>query len=169
MEKKYNCYFCGDYVNTDVISPGRFEPYKGRDHLAKIALIDYESNIPFIEAGKTSSKYGVIIAGKEFGCGSSRDTAPLALSYAGVKFIIAKSFARIFFRNCINMGLIYPIQYDHTFADDVTGEQIYVDINKHSFHFRGNEFLFSDLGEVEQIMKAGGIISYSKLRGSKNE
>ena len=77
-------YYCGDYVNTDVMSPGRFEPYDGPEHLASIALIDYESpsGIPFVRPGEKRSDYTVIVAGTEFGCGSSRET-PQALHHAG--------------------------------------------------------------------------------------
>ncbi len=92
---KGKAYCCGDFVNTDVMSPGRFEPYESNEQLARIALIDYEGPTPFVNPGRGDrSDYTVIIAGKEFGCGSSRETAPQALAYAGARVVIARSFAR---------------------------------------------------------------------------
>ena len=90
----------GKNIDTDVILPGKYlvlvDPYD----LAKHALEGLEPNFP------DKAKKGVIIVGgKNFGCGSSREQAPLALKYSGVKCVIAESFARIFFRNAINIGL----------------------------------------------------------------
>src|ERR1700736_6529069 len=108
MDKSVNgkAYYCGDYVNTDLMAPGRFEPIESKEQLARIALIDYQGAVPFVNEKTGRSDYSVIIAGKEFGCGSSRETAPLALSLAGVQIVIAQSFGNIFFRNCINMGIL---------------------------------------------------------------
>ena len=90
----------GKNIDTDVILPGKYlvlvDPYD----LAKHALEGLDPNFP------DKAKKGVIIVGgKNFGCGSSREQAPLALKYSGVKCVIAESFARIFFRNAINIGL----------------------------------------------------------------
>src|SRR5688572_18849471 len=93
-------FYCGDFVDTDAMSPGRFEPYEGEQQLARIALIDYVSPVPFVDPATGRSPYTVIFAGEEFGCGSSRETAPQALHYAGARVVIARSFARIFYRNC---------------------------------------------------------------------
>src|SRR3990170_3685158 len=91
----------GDNVNTDVIMPGKYMDLTlNPTELAKHAMEDLDSN--FAKKVKTRS---IIVAGKNFGCGSSREEAPMALKYAGVKCVIADSFARIFFRNAINIGL----------------------------------------------------------------
>jgi 3-isopropylmalate/(R)-2-methylmalate dehydratase small subunit len=90
----------GKNIDTDVILPGKYlvlvDPYD----LAKHALEGLDPDFP----GK-AKKGVIIVGGKNFGCGSSREQAPLALKYSGVKCIIAESFARIFFRNAINIGL----------------------------------------------------------------
>jgi homoaconitate hydratase family protein len=155
-------YYCGDYVNTDVMSPGRFEPYSGPDHLASIALIDYESTIPFVDANKGRSDFTVIFAGAEFGCGSSRETAPQALHYAGARVVIARSFARIFYRNCVNMGLLLPITFDHGFDESVIGKTAEVDLQSFTFTVGGQVFHFADFGPLADIIAAGGLINYSK-------
>ena len=90
----------GDHVNTDVIIPGRYlDDYDVRS-MAKHALEDLDPRFARDVA------YGdVIVAGRNFGCGSSREQAPLALKHAGVGAVVAASFARIFFRNAVNVGL----------------------------------------------------------------
>jgi 3-isopropylmalate dehydratase small subunit len=90
----------GDHVNTDVIIPGRYLDDYDPKNMAKHALEDLDPTF----AQKVT--YGdVIVAGRNFGCGSSREQAPLALRYAGVGAVVASSFARIFYRNAINVGL----------------------------------------------------------------
>lgn len=90
----------GKNIDTDVILPGKYlvlvDPYE----LAKHALEGLDPNFP-----DKAKKGVVLVSGKNFGCGSSREQAPLALKYSGVKCVIAESFARIFFRNAINIGL----------------------------------------------------------------
>jgi len=90
----------GDDVNSDVIIPGRYLSLTEPDELAKHAMEDLDS-----EFFKKYEKGDIIIAGKNFGCGSSREQAAICLKYAGVGAIIAKSFARIFYRNAINQGM----------------------------------------------------------------
>jgi len=90
----------GDNIDTDVILPGKYLVLIDPRELAKHAMEGLDSAFP------EKAKNGVIIVGgKNFGCGSSREQAPLALKYAGVKCVLAESFARIFFRNAINIGL----------------------------------------------------------------
>ena len=90
----------GDDVNSDVIIPGRYLSLTEPDELAKHAMEDLDP-----EFFKKYEKGDIIIAGKNFGCGSSREQAAICLKYAGVGAIIAKSFARIFYRNAINQGM----------------------------------------------------------------
>ncbi len=88
-------------INTDLITPGRFNITTDANELAKIAFIEH---LP--EFAKKVQKGDFIVAGNNFGCGSSRETAVTALRACGIKAIVAKSFARIFYRNCINQGLL---------------------------------------------------------------
>ena len=90
----------GDHVNTDVIIPSKYLTSLDPNELAKHAMEGIDPEFP------EKAKAGVIIvAGRNFGCGSSREQAPIALKYAGTKCIVAESFARIFYRNAINIGL----------------------------------------------------------------
>jgi 3-isopropylmalate/(R)-2-methylmalate dehydratase small subunit len=90
----------GDDINTDVITPGRYTVTVDRKRLGEIAFIEYRP-----EFAKEVNEGDVIVAGNNFGCGSSREHSPVAIKAAGVSAVIAKTFARIFFRNSINIGL----------------------------------------------------------------
>jgi 3-isopropylmalate/(R)-2-methylmalate dehydratase small subunit len=90
----------GDNIDTDVILPGKYLVLIDPNDLAKHAMEGLDPAFP----GKAAQGV-IVVGGKNFGCGSSREQAPLALKYAGVKCILAESFARIFFRNAINIGL----------------------------------------------------------------
>jgi 3-isopropylmalate/(R)-2-methylmalate dehydratase small subunit len=90
----------GDDINTDIIIPGRYLSIDKPEDLALHAMEDLDKDF-----NKKFSKGDIIVAGKNFGCGSSREQAAIALKYIGVGCIVAKSFARIFFRNAINQGI----------------------------------------------------------------
>ena len=90
----------GKNIDTDVILPGKYLVLVDPNDLAKHALEGLDPNFP-----KKAKKGVIIVGGKNFGCGSSREQAPLALKYSGVKCVVAETFARIFFRNAINIGL----------------------------------------------------------------
>lgn len=157
-------FYCGDFVDTDIMAPGRFEPYKNTAELARYALIDYESNPPFVDPDTGKSPFKVIVAGREFGCGSSRETAPQGLYYAGCRAIIAKSFARIFYRNCINMGLLLPIVCTHDFDESILGKEFIINANKNHFTVKGQNYPIPDFGPVTKIIAAGGLTNYTKQR-----
>lgn len=91
----------GDNINTDLITPGRYNITTNPHKLAQVAFIEHRP-----EFGKKVKKGDFIIAGENFGCGSSRETAAVALKYCGIQAILAKSFARIFYRNSLNIGLL---------------------------------------------------------------
>lgn len=90
----------GDNINTDVIIPSKYLTSLDPNELARHAMEGIDPDFPKKARGGV-----IIVAGKNFGCGSSREQAPIALKYAGVRCIIAESFARIFYRNAINIGL----------------------------------------------------------------
>jgi len=122
----------GDGVNTDVIIPGKYLIYTDYKELAKHAMEGIDPN--FL---KKLGERKIIVAGTNFGCGSSREQAPIALKYAGVQCILADSFARIFYRNAINIGL--PILECERISDNVDdGDELRID-------FKG--------GSVEDISK----------------
>lgn len=94
----------GDNINTDLVTPGRYNITTDPRELARIAFIELRP-----EFSKQVRSGDFVIAGRNFGCGSSRETAATALKYSGIRAIAAKSFARIFYRNCINLGLLLVI------------------------------------------------------------
>lgn len=112
----------GDYVNTDVILPGRYLTLIDPKKLGQHAMEGLDPNFT------KKAKDGVIlVAGKNFGCGSSREQAPLALKYAGVKCVLAESFARIFYRNAINIGLPV-VECKNVSGKIVEGDMLNVDL-----------------------------------------
>ena len=90
----------GDHINTDVMTPGKYLTSYTLEHLASICLIDLDPSLR-----ERMRPGGILLAGVNFGCGSSRETAPIALKAAGVRLIIGEEFARIFYRNALNIGL----------------------------------------------------------------
>ncbi|HII67888.1 MULTISPECIES: 3-isopropylmalate dehydratase small subunit [Thermococcus] len=147
-----------DNVSTDEITPGRYNLTKDPQELAKIAFIEVRP-----EFSKNVKPGDVIVGGKNFGIGSSRESAALALKAAGISGIIAKSFGRIFYRNCINLGIPLLIG-DTDWLND--GDEIEVDW-KRGIVKRGEEFRrFEPLdGFLFEIVESGGIIEYIRRRG----
>lgn len=149
-------------VNTDVIIPGRYNVTTDRAQLAKHCLCEVRPDFPTgVQAGD------VIVAGDNFGCGSSREHAPVALKASGVGAVVARSFARIFYRNAINIGLpilVCPELWEH--ARD--GEEIEVDLAAGTIRLpgQGREFRTRPLPPFAlAIVQAGGIVNYVRERG----
>ncbi len=114
-------YKFGDNIDTDVIIPARYLNVSTPEHLAAHCMEDADA-----EFAKKVTKGDVIIGGENFGCGSSREHAPLAIKSCGVKAVIAKSFARIFYRNAINIGL--PIIESVSAAEEIKeGDEIVIE------------------------------------------
>jgi 3-isopropylmalate/(R)-2-methylmalate dehydratase small subunit len=150
----------GDDVNTDVIFPGKYtyalmEP----GEMAAHALEDLDPGF-----AKQVSPGDVIGAGTNFGCGSSREQAASCLKYAGVQAVIAKSFARIFFRNAINQGL--PVIQSPEAVDALqTGDTIRIDFARGRIHTPHGEFDFPPPPEsVLGILQAGGLVAYTQQK-----
>jgi 3-isopropylmalate/(R)-2-methylmalate dehydratase small subunit len=148
----------GDSISTDAITPGRYNLTKDPQELAKIAFIEVRP-----EFSREVKRRDVIVGGKNFGIGSSRESAALALKAAGISGIIAKSFGRIFYRNCINLG-IPLLTGDTDWLND--GDEIEVDWQSGIVR-RGKEIRqFEPLEEfLFEIVKNGGIIEYLQRRG----
>lgn len=123
MKFKGRIHKYGDNVNTDEIIPARYLNTSDAKELAAHCMEDIDKEFP-----KRVKRGDIIIAGTNFGCGSSREHAPIAIKESGVSCVIAKTFARIFFRNAINIGL--PI-LESPIADELkTGDEIEVDLDK---------------------------------------
>ncbi|MBM3291361.1 3-isopropylmalate dehydratase small subunit [Candidatus Bathyarchaeota archaeon] len=145
-----------DNINTDLITPGRYNMTTDETQLGKIAFIEYRP-----EFSKNVKKGDYIIAGKNFGCGSSREHAPVALKAAGVSAVIAKSFARIFFRNCINVGLPIFICNQTELIDD--GDIIQTNINENIIVNETKKISIPILSPpefIQKIMLSGGLIEF---------
>ena len=153
----------GDNINTDVIFPGRYT-YKlmEPEEMAKHAMEDLDPEFP------SKVKPGdVIVAGRNFGMGSSREQAVLCLKYAGISAIIAKSFARIYFRNAINSGL--PVIQSPEAAEALEeGDEVEIDFEAGKIRSSKGEFSFPPFtGKVLEIFEAGGLIPYIKKKLNK--
>jgi 3-isopropylmalate/(R)-2-methylmalate dehydratase small subunit len=149
----------GDDVNTDVIFPGKYTySISDRREMAQHALEDLDPD--FVKKVQPGD---IIVAGKNWGCGSSREQAVIALKEAGVGAIVARSFARIYFRNCINEGL--PIVTCDA-ADSVeTGEEVSIDFEAGKVITPGGEYSFPPLApSVMEILDAGGLVPHVRKK-----
>jgi 3-isopropylmalate/(R)-2-methylmalate dehydratase small subunit len=148
----------GDNINTDVIFPGKYTYQKMEpEEMAKHALED-------LDPGFTSKvKQGdILVAGRNFGMGSSREQAATAVKYAGIRVIIAKSFARIYFRNAINAGM--PAIKSPEAVDAIeNGEEVTVDMAKGEITTNKGIFTFPPYPEtVMKILEKNGLINFIK-------
>lgn len=152
----------GDDIDTDVIIQGKYLVINDAEELAKHVFENLRS-----EFVKEVKKGDFVVAGENFGCGSSREHAPLALKATGIEAVIAKSFARIFFRNAINIGLKVIECGDTDKIDD--GDELEVDYEKGVVYnkTRGEEYRISPMPEfLREILNKGGLVNYARdLRG----
>lgn len=146
----------GDNIDTDVIIPGKYLRTKDFKTYGEHAM---EGIDPSFKPGQGD----VIVAGNNFGCGSSREQAPLALKYAGISCVVARSFARIFFRNAINVGL--PIVEADVYEAVRKGDVIEVDLDAGRVIAGGKAYTSTRLPEfLQEILNAGGLVAYRRSR-----
>ena len=125
-------------------------------------------NLPFTEDGKFESKYSIIVGGKNFGCGSSREHAPACMEIAGVKAVVAQSYARIFYRNSVDGGFFIPFECNKRLVEDIkTGDDLKIDLatNTLTNKTQGTTYDLKSLGEVIEIIEAGNIFEYARKTG----
>ena len=149
----------GDSINTDLVIAGKYTKTLNFQELADHCMEDLDPTF------KTRMEPGdVVVAGTNFGCGSSREQAPLAMKYAGVGAVLAKSFARIFYRNAINVGLPVLVCDTDKIKDD---DQIEIDFDEGIVTVNGEVQIESQkLSPIMQnILKAGGLTSFLKEKG----
>lgn len=148
-----------DHVDTDVIIPARYLNIADFDELAEHAMEDIDTTFaPNVEKGD------IIVAGRNFGCGSSREHAPMVLKVKGVKCIIAESFARIFYRNAINIGLP-ALEIGKDVEKIEAGDELSVDLAKGEIKIVNKDIIIKTkpLPEfVQKIVEVGGWINYLK-------
>ena len=151
----------GDHVDTDVIIPARYLTTSDPLELAAHCMEDIDAG--FI---KSVRRGDIIVAGRNFGCGSSREQAPIAIKAAGVSVVIAETFARIFYRNALNIGL--PIIESQDAARGINGgDVVAVDLEggKIKNITTGAEFTFVPLvGAAQDLIKAGGLVEWTKQK-----
>jgi 3-isopropylmalate/(R)-2-methylmalate dehydratase small subunit len=174
-------YVLGDNIDTDQIIPAiylSFDPSKPEERkffgmYANSGVPDAQAGLPkgnirFVRENEFKSDYTILVGGKNFGCGSSREHAPLALAEAGAKCVIAEFYARIFFRNCVNGGYLVPLEATQRLVEKVqTGDELEVHIgdgyvlNK----TRNERYDLKPIGDALPIIEAGGVFEYAKRAG----
>ncbi len=177
-------YVLGDDVDTDQIIPAHYLMYNPaipdeRRQFGRYAL----SGVPGPQAGlpaghqpfvdqtdpeNTQSPYAVIIGGRNFGCGSSREHAPLALAEAGIQAVVAEFYARIFFRNSVNGGYVVPFETPERLVEQIaTGDEVEIHTRENCLVHcpTGRRFPLQPLGDVAPIIEAGGVFAYARQAG----
>jgi 3-isopropylmalate/(R)-2-methylmalate dehydratase small subunit len=180
MEKQINgtAYVLGVNIDTDQIIPAEHLVYSLSDEeeskkyghfalsgvpLEKAGLPD--GQIPFIDGERTESEFSIIIAGSNFGCGSSREHAPFALEKAGIKAIIAESYARIFYRNAVDGGFLVPLESEDNLVSEIkTGDPLELNFESNQLtNIRTSKtYPLKSPGTVLPIIEAGGLFNYAR-------
>jgi 3-isopropylmalate/(R)-2-methylmalate dehydratase small subunit len=174
-------YVLGDNIDTDQIIPAQYLSFnpsipEERKFFGMYAMSSVpegqrglpDGNVPFVRPDEFKSDYSIVIGGKNFGSGSSREHAPLAMAEAGVKCVIAEFYARIFFRNSVNGGYLVPLESEDRLVDQIrTGDELEVHLNE-GFVLnitRNKRHNLKPLGDVLPIIEAGGVFNYAKQEG----
>lgn len=156
LNVKGNAIVYGDNIDTDVIIPARYLNTTDKAELALHCMEDLDKT--FVRRVKQGD---IIVAGSNFGCGSSREHAPITIKESGISLIIAKSFARIFYRNAINIGL--PIIECPEAVENISeGDEVGMDFNKGIIYnfTTGGEYKTTPFPEfIQQIISAGGLVN----------
>jgi 3-isopropylmalate/(R)-2-methylmalate dehydratase small subunit len=171
---KGRVYVLGDNIDTDLIIPAQYlnlvptipEEYRKLGSYALAGLPDRYP--PFVKPGRESSEYSIVIGGRNFGCGSSREHAPIALGAAGVKAVVAESYARIFFRNAVATGECYPLESEQRLVDQFqTGDEAEIRLEDQTMTRAGGGpvFRLKPLGAVKPVIDAGGLFGYARKTG----
>jgi len=174
-------FVVGDNVDTDQIIPAEYLSYNPaepaeRKYFGRYAMSGIppegsglpSGSVPFVAEGKFDSDFAVIVAGRNFGCGSSREHAPLAISQAGCRAVVAESYARIFYRNSVNGGYLLPLESPVRLAGKIaTGDEVEIDVGNALLRElkTGESHDLNPLGDVAGIIAAGGIFQYARQAG----
>jgi 3-isopropylmalate/(R)-2-methylmalate dehydratase small subunit len=175
---KGKAFVLGNNIDTDQIIPAEHLVYSltdpnevklyGKYALSGVPLKDAglpQGETLFINGENFESEYKIIIGGSNFGCGSSREHAPFALQVAGVKVIVAESYARIFFRNSVDGGFVVPYDTPQKLNDKIkTGDELEIDLTKNILKnlSDGKEYKLNPLGDILPIIEAGNIFEYAR-------
>jgi 3-isopropylmalate/(R)-2-methylmalate dehydratase small subunit len=167
-------YVLADNIDTDLIIPAKYlnlvptlpEEYRKLGSYALAGLPDKYP--PFVQPGAFETEYKIVVAGRNFGCGSSREHAPIALGAAGVQAVVAESYARIFFRNTVATGELYPLETEQRLCEMFkTGDQVTISLKTFSIRHApsGMTYPLKALGAVAPVIAAGGLFSYARDTG----
>lgn len=163
-----------DNIDTDQIIPAQYlalvptipEEYEKLGSYALCGLPDGQYPERLIPEGQMKTPYKIVIGGRNFGCGSSREHAPIALGAAGVEAVVAESFARIFFRNSVATGELYPFDSPRRLCDIVkTGDEATLDLDHDTLTVNGATYPLKPLGDVRPVIDAGGLFNYARKSG----
>ena len=166
----------GDHIDTDQIIPAQYlnlvptmpEEYEKLGAYALCGLPETLYPLRYVKEGQRDSEYPIVVAGRNFGCGSSREHAPIALGSAGCKVVVAESFARIFFRNSVATGELYPCECVQRLCQLLkTGEMVTVDLDAETLTVKatGRAHKLKPLGAVRPVVDAGGLFNYARQTG----
>jgi 3-isopropylmalate/(R)-2-methylmalate dehydratase small subunit len=167
-------YVLGNNIDTDQILTAEYLKINpstpdGYAELGKLAMCGLPDDArPFVDPVTGACAYTVIIAGANFGCGSSREHAVIALGSAGIQAVVAQSFARIFFRNCVSTGEVLPVVAQAALNETVrTGDEVevHVDEGRVVVHARSVNVPTEPVGELADIVTAGGLFAYARATG----
>ena len=167
-------YVVQDNIDTDQIIPAQYltlvptipDEYVKLGSYALIGLPDESYPQRFVPEGAPQTPYKIVVAGKNFGCGSSREHAPIAMGAAGVEAVVATSFARIFFRNCVATGELYPYDCPDRLCDRLkTGEIGTLNFDNDTLTVGDLVVQLKPLGEVRPVIDAGGLFNYARATG----
>jgi 3-isopropylmalate/(R)-2-methylmalate dehydratase small subunit len=169
-------YVVRDNIDTDQIISAQYlnlvptipAEYKKLGSHALAGLPDSLYPVRFVKEGELESAYPIVVAGRNFGCGSSREHAPIALGSAGCHVVLAESFARIFFRNSVATGELYPCECPDRLCDALhTGDVVSVDLDRATVTIEktGKIHSFKPLGDVRPVVDAGGLFNYARKTG----
>ena len=169
-------YVVRDNIDTDQIIPAQYlnliptmpDEYEKLGSFALCGLPDSLYPERFVKPEALDTEYPIVVAGRNFGCGSSREHAPIALGSAGSRILLAESFARIFFRNCVATGELYPCEIPDRLCEVLkTGDVVTVDLDQATVTIEatGKVHLFKPLGEVRPVVDAGGLFNFARQSG----
>ena len=178
---KGKAFVLGKNIDTDQIIPAQHLVYSLKDpeerkFYGRYALSGVpskesglpEGGIPLVPEDAFESEFKIIVAGPNFGCGSSREHAPAALQIAGVEAIIAPTYARIFYRNAVDGGFVIPFESTKDLSAEVhTDDELEIDKKERVLRnlTQNKEYKLKPLGSVEDIVAAGGIFEYARKMG----
>ena len=166
-------YVLGDNIDTDQIIPAQYlnlvptipEEYEKLGSYALCGVLDAPA---FVPQGQAKTPYAIIVAGRNFGCGSSREHAPIAIGAAGGKAVVAESYARIFFRNCVATGELYPMETPVRLVNEfVIGDEAEIDLDASTITNKrtGATMPLTPLGDARPVIDAGGLFEYARRTG----